>query len=453
VQQVIAHVRNQRAKHLEMLFDLIRQPSVSAHGTGVAECAELLCRQMQDGGIPAKIMPTSGQPLVYADLPGRPGATTTIMFYGHYDVQPPDPLDAWVSPPFEPTIRDGRIYARGAGDNKGQLMAHFLAVQAYLATKTPLPINVKFLFEGEEEIGSPNLVEWANANRELLRADAVITSDGPKHDSGVPQIFFGVRGLLYVELEARGANRDLHSGNKGGIAPNPAMQLCQLAASMKNADGTAAIAGFYDDVRRPTAYERELLARIPFDAAEVARDLGLRELARVGDLSDLEKLMFEPTVNIAGFHSGYGGPGSKTIIPSRAMMKMDMRLVADQDPDDIYRKFVAHVAKHAPDVRVHRMEGGCPPSKTSPELPVSKAVVRAVARAYGRDPVVLPTLGGSMPDYIFTQVMGLPSIGVPYANPDENNHSPNENLGVDDFYSGIETSVYILDTLGQGLKE
>ena len=451
MQKVIAHIEKRRAEHLAMLFDLIRQPSVSAHGTGIPECAELLCRQMRAGGIPARILPTRGQPLVYADLPGRPGATTTVMFYGHYDVQPPDPLDAWVSPPFEPTIRDGRIYARGAGDNKGQLMAHFLAVQAYLATGTPLPINVKFLFEGEEEIGSPNLVEWAEANLDLLTADAVITSDGPKHESGGPQIFFGVRGLLYVELEARGANRDLHSGNKGGIAPNPAMKLCQLAASMKNPDGTAAIAGFYDDVRRPTPYERELIARIPFDEAEVKRDLGLRELAKVGDLPHLEKLMFEPTVNIAGFHSGYGGPGAKTIIPSQAMMKMDMRLVADQDPDDIYRKFLAHVAKHAPDVTVKRMEGGCPPSKTSPELPICKAVVRAVARASGQEPVVLPTLGGSMPDYIFTKVMKLPSIGVPYANPDENNHSPNENLRVEDFWSGIVTSAYILDTLGEGL--
>lgn len=450
--QVLAHVRERRSEHLAMLFDLIRQPSVSAEGPGVAAAAELLCRQMQSGGIPAQVLPTRGQPVVYADLPGRPGAETTIMFYGHYDVQPPDPLDAWISPPFEPTIRDGRIYARGAGDNKGQLMAHFLAVQAYLATGTPLPINVKFLFEGEEEIGSPNLIEWAEANLHLLVADAVITSDGPKHESGVPQIFFGVRGLLYVELEARGANRDLHSGNKGGIAPNPAMQMCQLAASMKNPDGTAAIAGFYDDVRCPTPYERELLSRIPFDEAAVAADLGLRELARVGELSHLEKLMFEPTLNIAGFHSGYGGPGSKTIIPAKAVMKMDMRLVADQDPDDIYRKFLAHVAKHAPDVEVRRMEGGVEPSKTSPELPVCKAVVRAVERAFGAPPVVLPTLGASMPDYIFTKVMGLPSIGVPYANPDENNHSPNENLEVEAFYKGIETSVYILDTLGQGLE-
>jgi acetylornithine deacetylase/succinyl-diaminopimelate desuccinylase-like protein len=283
----------------------------------------------------------------------------------------------------------------------------------------------------------------------MLKADAVITSDGPKHESGLPQVFFGVRGLLYVELEATGANRDLHSGNKGGIAPNPAMQMAQLAASMKNPDGTAAIAGFYDDVRGPTPYEREILSRIPFDEAEVKRDLGLGELARVGDLSHLEKLMFEPTVNIAGFHSGYGGPGSKTIIPSKAIMKMDIRLVADQDPDDIYRKFVTHVAKHAPGVVVRRMAGGCPPSKTSPELPVCKAVVRAVGRAAGTAPVVLPALGGSMPDYIFTKVMGLPSIGVPYANPDENNHSPNENLGLEDFYSGIVTSAYIIDTLGE----
>ena len=447
--EVLSYLTAHRDEHREILFELLRQPSISAHDAGVRECAALLATTIERQGIAARVIETRGQPVVYADLPGPPGAPT-ILFYGHYDVQPPDPLDEWVTPPFEPAIRDGRIYARGAGDNKGQLLAHVFASGAYLATGTPPPINVKLLFEGEEESGSPNLAEFFRRHRELLRADAVITADGPKHESGRAQVFFGVRGLLYVQLEAAGANRDLHSGNKGGLAPNPAMRLCQLAASMKTPDGRVAIEGFYDDVVGPTPYERELLGRIPFDEVEVKRDLGLAALERVGGLPHLEKLMFEPTLNICGFHSGYGGPGSKTVIPARATLKMDMRLVADQDPDDIYSKFVSHCDQQAPEVVVKRLGRGTPPSKTSPELPICQRVVRAVVAAAGDgEPVVLPVLGGSMPDYLFTKVLGAPSIGVPYANPDENNHSPNENLGLAEFYAGIITSAHIIQGVAQ----
>lgn len=444
---ILRQLAANEARHLDELLSLLRIPSVSAQGTGLEDCAAALAGIMSSGGIGAELLPTAGAPVVYAHLPGPPGAPT-ILFYGHYDVQPPDPLDAWHSPPFEPEIRDGRIWARGAGDNKGQLLAHVFAVQAYLATGTSLPVGVKFLFEGEEESGSPNLEGFVAANRDLLGADVVITSDGPKHESGRPLVFFGLRGLLYVELEARGANRDLHSGNKGGLAPNPAMALCRLAATLKTADNRVAVDGFYDDVRPPTPYERELLAAIPFDAAALAADLGLSELDQVGDLSPLEALMFEPTLNICGLHSGYGGPGGKTVIPARAVMKIDMRLVADQDPDDIWLKLQRHVAQHGPGIELRRRAGGTAPSKTRPDLPVCQAIIAAVRRASGEEPVILPTLGASMPDHIFTKTLGLPSVGVPYANPDENNHSPNENLGLAEYYSGIRTSAYLLEALG-----
>jgi acetylornithine deacetylase/succinyl-diaminopimelate desuccinylase-like protein len=444
---VLRQVEAERQRHLDDLFSLIRIPSVSAHGAAVRECAAELQALMRRGGIAADILETDNQPVVYGQAAGRQGAPT-VLFYGHYDVQPPDPLDQWVSPPFEPTIRNGRVYGRGAGDNKGQLLAHVYAVQAYLAAGQELPVNVKFLIEGEEEIGSPHLEAFAASNRERLAADVVVTSDGPKHESGGPQLFFGLRGLLYIELEARGANRDLHSGNKGGLAPNPAMALCRLAASFKTADNRVAVEGFYENVLAPTAYERELMARIPFDEELVRQDLGLEQLDRVGDLGPLERLMFEPTLNICGFHSGYGGPGSKTVIPSTATMKIDMRLVANQDPDDIWRKMERHVHKHAPGINITRLGPGTAPSKTRPDLPACQAVIEAVRQASGADPVVLPTLGASMPDYIFTRVLGVPSIGIPYANPDENNHSPNENLALDDFYAGIVTSTYILEALG-----
>lgn len=445
--EVLGHLEANRSRHLDDLLALIRVPSISAHGAAVRECAALLQRMLQERGISARIMETNNQPVVYGEVAGPPGAPT-VLFYGHYDVQPPDPLDEWISPPFEPEVRDGRIYGRGAGDNKGQLLAHVYAVAAYLAAGVPLPVNVKFLFEGEEEIGSPHLEPFVAEHLDLLAADVVITSDGPKHDTGKPVLFFGLRGLLYIELEAQGANRDLHSGNKGGLSPNPAMALCRLAASFKTEDNRVAVEGFYDDVVAPTDYERELMARIPFDEDLVRRDLGLCELDRVGDLSPLERLMFEPTLNICGFHSGYGGPGSKTVIPSRAMMKIDMRLAANQDPDDIWRKMERHVHKHAPGVKITRLGPGTAPSKTRPDLPVSQAMIEAVRQAAGTEPVVLPMLGASMPDYIFTRVLGLPSIGIPYANPDENNHSPNENLGLEEFYAGIVTSTYILEGLG-----
>jgi acetylornithine deacetylase/succinyl-diaminopimelate desuccinylase-like protein len=444
VQEAVgAYIHAHRDEALEVLCRLVRQPSISAQGIGMHECAELLRGVMAGAGIKVRLMETAGYPVVYGEAAGPSGAPT-LLIYGHYDVQPPEPLDAWQSPPFEPVLRGGRLFGRGTADNKGQLLAHVLAVGAFQATGTPLPVNLRFLFEGEEESGSPNLPAFVDQHRELLSADAVLTSDGPKHESGRPQVFFGVRGLLYVELTSRGANRDLHSGNKGGLVPNPAFELCRLLATMKRPDGRVAIAGFYDDVAPPTPYERELMAAIPFDEQQVKEDLGVAELAWVGGLSPAERLMFEPTLNVCGLLSGYTGPGSKTIIPARATAKIDMRLVANQDPDDIYAKFCRHVAEHAPGIEVRRLEGGCPPSKTSPELPVCQAVIRGAGRAAGVAPVVLPTLGGSMPDYIFTRVLGLPSIGVPYANWDENNHAPNENLGLKDFYLGIHTTAHIL---------
>jgi len=436
-----------RAEFLDLLCRLVTQPSVSAQGLGVPECAELLASMMRELGIKATVLPTSGFPVVFGSAPG-PEDALTVLIYGHYDVQPPEPYDAWFSPPFEPTVRDGRLYGRGAADNKGQLLAHVLAVGSYLATGTPLPVNVKFLFEGEEESGSPNLEEFVAQNLGLLRCDLVVTSDGPMHDTGRPIVFFGVRGSLYVELIARGACRDLHSGHYGGIAPNPAFELCRLIATMKRPDGKVAVEGFYENVVAPTAYERELMSRIPLDEEALKEDLGVGRLASVGDLSHYERLMFEPTLNVCGLAAGYQGPGSKTIIPARASAKIDMRLVANQDPKDILDKVIRHVRRHSPDVEVVQRGWATAPSKTSPSLPLSIEVVEAVRRASPAEPVVYPSLGASMPDYIFTRVLGVPSIGVPLGNPDEHNHSPNENFRLEEFYRGIGTSLAIISRLG-----
>ena len=444
VEEVIAHGEARREEHLEMLFDLLRQPSISAQNTGIVECAELLHGMLEGSGIEASIIPTDGHPVVYGEVSSGDEEAFTILFYGHYDVQPPEPLELWDSEPFEPTVRDGRIYARGAGDNKGQLIAHVLAVRAFLEVAGAVPVNVKFVFEGEEESGSPQLPAFVEGHRELLEADLVYTSDGGYDDTGRPVVCFGVRGMLAVELEANGAKSDLHSGNRGNVVPNPAWILVDLLHTMRDADSGVKIEGFYDDVREPTPAEGQLAATMPFDRESFLKVMGLRK-SPVKDSKDYaRRLMFEPTLNIAGFTSGYGGEGIKTIIPSKATLKMDMRLVADQEPKDIYEKFVRHVKEHAPEVTVKHL-GEMRPSRSSPETVSSRLVVETVAKARGKAPVVKPSLGGSLPDSVWTRTLGVPSVLVPYANPDENNHGPNENLELEAFFAGIRTSIRILE--------
>ena len=438
-------------QYLQTLFTLLRQPSISTQDQGVRECVDLLVEILRSSGIESRLIETRGYPVVFGEVQSRRRDAPTILFYGHYDVQPPEPLEEWNSSPFEPTIRDSRIFARGAGDNKGQLMAHIMAVSSYLETGAELPVNVKFVFEGEEENGSPNIARFVRENKELLAADLVYTSDGGYHDSGKPVVCFGVRGMLAFELEARGAKSDLHSGNRGNVVPNPAWEIIDLLHTMRNPEGRVLIEGFYDEVREPTDLELELTAKIPFDRQDFMRQMGLSE-SPIQDATDYgRRLMYQPTFNIAGFTSGYGGQGMKTIIPSRATLKMDIRLVADQRSDDIFSKLSTHVARHAPGVSVRHL-GAMEPSRTSPDLEVSRRVIDAVAQAHGVDPVISPSLGGSLPDYVWTSILGVPSVLVPYANPDENNHAPNENLKVEDFFAGIRTSANVIDMLGRSKR-
>lgn len=444
LEAVLDHIDARRDECLETLFELLRQPSISAQDNGVLECAELLRDTLRGFGIESSIIPTEGYPVVYGEVTAEREDAFTVLFYGHYDVQPPEPLEAWESGPFDPTVRDGRVYARGAGDNKGQLITHVLAVRAFLETAGAVPINVKFVFEGEEESGSPNLLSFVEGHRDLLKADLVYTSDGGYDDSGRPVVCFGVRGMLALELEARGAKSDLHSGNRGNVVPNPAWTLIDLLHTMRDPTGRVTIEGFYDDVREPTEIEDELAAKVPFDRDAFLSAMGLGDTPIRNSQDYARRLMFESTFNIAGFTSGYGGEGIKTIIPSRAGLKMDLRLVADQNPDDIYAKFERHVEEHAPDVMVRRL-GAMNPSRSSPELPVSRLIVETVEKARGEEPVVIPSLGGSLPDYVWTRTLGAPSVLVPYANPDENNHGPNENLKLDAFFFGIKTSVRVLE--------
>lgn len=443
---VFAHIDRQRQPFLERLFDYLRRPSISAQGIGMAEVADYLVEMLQGLGMEVELHATPGWPLILARRMDAPGAPT-VLLYGHYDVQPPDPLEAWVSPPFEPTIRDGRIYARGVGDNKGQHFAQLLAIESLLAVEGRLPCNVLVLLEGEEEMGSPHIAQFVQSHRELLAADLVVTADGPVHESNRSCILFGVRGIVSFELRARGANRDLHSGNWGGVAPNPLWTLVHLLATMKDAQGAITIDGFYDHVLPATALERAALAALPLDVARVKQELGLAQLDAPQERGFNERLALWPTLTINGLHGGYAGAGSKTVLPHEAFAKCDIRLVEAQSVEEIFAKVEAHVQRHAPEVEVVRL-GGMEPSKTPLNSPFTPVLQQAIRTAQGVEPLLIPAMGGSLPDYVFTKILGAPAFVVPYANADEANHAPNENLEVERFWSGIKTGAALLTGLG-----
>jgi len=442
---VYAYIQAHRDAFVDELIAYLRQPSISSENVGVEACAELLRTIMESCGLTSRVLPTAGHPVVFGERRVDPDLPT-VLIYGHYDVQPVDPLTAWETLPFEPAIRNGRIYARGSGDNKGQHLAQLLALRAYVQSAGELPLNVKVLVEGEEESSSPNLPRFVEEHRDLLRADVVYVSDGPVHESGRPLLVLGVRGILSIELQARGARTDLHSGNRGGVVPNPAWQLVELLATMRDPQGRILIEGFHDAVRPPPAAEQAAIAALPLDLPAVLGELGIARLPPPDGAGYYERLMLMPTLNICGFHSGYGGPGKKTVIPSAAVAKLDMRLVPDQDPDDIYRKVARHVERHAPGVRVV-YQGSMRPSRTPIENPANRAVVDAIAEGTGQTPLVVPSLGGSLPNYVFTEILGLPCLTVPYANFDENNHAPNENLEIDRFIKGVRTCAAALARL------
>jgi acetylornithine deacetylase/succinyl-diaminopimelate desuccinylase-like protein len=443
---IFAYIDEHSQVFLARLIEYLRRPSISAYGEGIREVADYVAAVMLQMGLVVRVIPTSGWPMVFGEYHVGRGAPT-VLLYGHYDVQPPDPLDEWLSPPFEPTLRNGRIYARGVGDNKGQHFAQLLALEAHLACRGTLPCNVKVLLEGEEEVGSPHMPEFIRAHRDELQSDLVIISDGPVHENGQPTISFGVRGVLDIELRTRGANRDLHSGHWGGIVPNPLWTLVHLLATMKNERGEITIDGFYENVQPLTERERQALANLPIDVSEVKQSLGLQHLDEPQERGYFERLAVWPTLTINGIHGGYGGPGSKTVLPHEAIAKCDIRLVEAQTVDEILAKVQAHVQRHAPEVSVTSY-GGMDPSKTPLDSPFTEPLRQAIIAAQGTAPLFVPAKGASLPTYVFTKILGLPAFGVPYANPDESNHAPNENMEVARFFLGIKTGAAMLSCLG-----
>lgn len=444
---LFAHIDANADEFVARVMDYVRHPSISAHDIGIRNVAEMLVSHLDGLGFDAGLVETPGHPFVLGHLTVDP-SKPTVLLYGHYDVQPPDPLDAWISPPFEPTLRDGRIWARGIGDNKGQHFAQLLAIETHLKVNGSLPCNVIFLLEGEEEIGSPQIAEFVRQNAERLQADLVVTSDGPLHESGQPVITFGVRGVASFDLLAKGASRDVHSGNFGGVVPNPIWTLVHLLATMKDPDGYITIEGITEPVIPASNVEREVISRLPDDEAAVKADLELTELDGPKERPYWDRLMFHPTLTINGLHGGYGGPGSKTVLPNEAIAKCDIRLVEPLTPDYVFERVEAHVARFAPEVEVVR-HNGMLPSKTPLTSRFAVPLIEAVKSARGVEPLVYPTVGGSLPDYVFTKILDKPAFVIPYANADEANHAPNENLEVERFIDGIKTGAAVLVELGR----
>lgn len=441
------YVRANRERFLATLVEYVSRPSVSATGEGVTETAEHAAGLMRLVGLDAEVLPTPGAPVVVGHAQGGPPGAPRVLIYGHYDVQPPGPLAEWHSPPFAPEVRDGRLYGRGTGDNKGQHLAHLFALDALRATRGGLPCPVTVLLDGEEEMGSPHLPWAVERYADRLAADLALWSDGPVHSSGRASLCLGVRGILKFELRAHGASFVAHSGNWGGVAPNPAWRLVELLSSMRDLDGRVLIDGFYDDVRGFTDAEHELLAALPEDTDEVARALGVSALDPPDGRGVYERLSAWPTLSINSL-TCHDGNEHRTVIPNVAVARCDVRLVDDQRVDRITELLRRHVERVAPDVEFVPA-GGMEPSRTSADSQYLAAIRDGAAEGLGEPPLVLPALGGSLPIFVFTGLLGLPCFGLPLANADEANHAPNENLELRWFYAGITASAAILTRLAR----
>jgi acetylornithine deacetylase/succinyl-diaminopimelate desuccinylase-like protein len=449
---VIDFINTHRDRYLDELKTLLAIPSISAlpeHKDDVRRCAEWCATQMRSIGLEnVRLMETPGHPVVYADWLHAEGAPT-ILFYGHYDVQPVDPLELWTTPPFEATVRDGELYARGAADDKGQVFMHFKAIEAHMKQGGRLPVNMKIILEGEEEVGSENLDNFVRDHKAELAADVVVISDTGMFDRGVPSLTYGLRGLVYFQLDLRGTKSDLHSGSFGGAVANPAIVLAQVLAQMKDRGGRIKIPGFYDDVRPLADAERAEFKKLPFNETRYRKELGAPRLFGEKGYTTLERTWGRPTFEVNGLLSGFTGDGAKTVIPAVSMAKVSMRLVPDQRPDKIAELFEAYVRKVAPktvELKVTRMHGG-KPWMTAFDNPFIQAAGRAIMKGFGKDPLFIRE-GGSIPVVAtFQELLGLPSVLFGIGLPDENAHAPNEKLDLGNFHNGVLASAFLYEEI------
>jgi acetylornithine deacetylase/succinyl-diaminopimelate desuccinylase-like protein len=433
------------------LFDFLRIPSVSArseHNPDTARAAEWVSNSLKRVGLKATVHPTKGHPIVVGEWRNAPGAQT-ILVYGHYDVQPAEPLELWDTPPFEPTVRDGRIYARGSVDDKGQLYLHIKALEAHLKTRGALPVNVIVLAEGEEEVGSENLTEFIESHKDLLKCDGVVISDSAMFAPGLPSILSSLRGLAYFEINVQGPATDLHSGSYGGSVMNPATALARILATMHDADGHIAIPGFYDKVKDWGEAARTDIRALPFDENHLREETGSPALFGEKGFSTLERLWMRPTCEVNGLLSGYTGEGAKTVLPAKAMAKVSCRLVPDQHPTEIEALMRAHVERVKPagvTVTVQHLHGGAP-WRADLAGPLFDAAKRALKAAYEKDPVITGE-GGSIPVVgDFQRILNAPVLLVGFGLPGENAHAPNEWMSEENYFKGMQAMAALWDEL------
>ncbi len=448
------YIQSQAERYEEELFDFLRIPSISTesrHRADVRRCAEWVAERCREvGPADVELVETSGHPIVLAEYQVSHAAPTLVV-YGHYDVQPVDPEDLWDAPPFEPTVREGRVYARGASDDKGQVFMHLKALEACRNAAGELPVNVKLVIEGEEEIGSTNVEDFIVRHRDRLACDAVVLSDTAMFAKGLPAITVGLRGLVYFEVRFQGAASDLHSGAYGGTVENPANALATVIGRLKDGAHHITIPGFYDDVRPITEKERENLAALPFDDADYLDSLGAPALAGEDGFGTLERVWFRPTLDVNGLLSGFTGEGAKTVLPAKAMAKISMRLVPDQDPAAICAAFESTIRELAPDgvtVEIDRLNSGAAWA-ADPEGPLFTAAAEALAAAFGREPVFVRE-GGSIPIVgLFCDTLGVPVAPIGFALPGCNLHAPNEWLDLEVFHQGIGALAHFYTLLGE----
>lgn len=447
MEQVTQYLEQNTNRALEELCELLRIPSVSADPScqpDMQRGAEFVHQKLTDAGLTAEIIPTAGHPIVYGEWLGKPGAPT-ILVYGHYDVQPVDPLDQWTTPPFEPQVRNGRLYARGATDDKGQMFTHVKSVEAWLQSVGELPINVKFVIEGEEEVGSNNLDLFLEENKQKTACDVVVVSDTSQYAADQPAITYGIRGIMACEIRLKGPAQDLHSGVFGGSVANPANMLARLLAKLVDDEGRVQIPGFYDDVIPPTDEERKRFAKLPFDESAYQQSLGVTETFGEAGYNTNERRWLRPTCDINGLLSGYTGTGPKTIVPAMAMAKISCRLVPDQNPEKVTAALQTFCQEQCPPGVTLDFQSfhGCGAIVIDTNSPFMQAAQNAIEKAFGAAPVLIRE-GGSIPVVAtFREVLGVDTLLIGWGRNTDNLHSPNEHFHLDDFRHGTLASAYL----------
>lgn len=434
----------------EELFELLRLPSVSAqpsHNSDTKATAEWISRSLEKAGLKSTIYETEGHPIVVGEYRGAGEGAPTALIYGHYDVQPPEPLELWTSPPFEPEVRDGKIFARGSVDDKGQLFLNIKAIQAHMEVRGKLPCNVIVLAEGEEEVGSPNLTPFIEKYKDLLAADVSVISDSAMFAEGQPSILSSLRGLAYFQIDVQGPIGDLHSGSYGGAVANPATALARIISTFHDADGKIAIEGFYDDVSPFDDAVLEGMRKLPYSDEGLMKEVAVDALGGEKAYTTLEKLWTRPTCEVNGLLSGYTGDGAKTVLPAKAMAKVSCRLVPNQDPKKIEDLMIAHVKKHTPPgikVTVTPLHGG-KPWRASLDGAIYEAAKKSLAAAFGKEPVIVGE-GGSIPIVgDFERILGTPVLLVGFGLPGENAHAPDEWMSVENFRLGMRAMASLWD--------